>query len=109
MKKKLSVDQEEHLNMIAEKFEEKETKIHEDKLNGRDCSSDVLSREKLIGEQENYPELLLLSQNVLSSNEADKVSVCYFKRNGVLMRKWRPPDGLLDEDWKVVHQIVIHS
>ena len=69
----------------------------------------MLSREKLISEQEKYPELLLLRQNVLSSDEAEKVSVCYFKRNGVLMRKWRPPDALLDENWKVVHQIVIPS
>ena len=78
-------------------------------MDERDCNSDVISREKLIGEQEKYPELLLLSQKALSSEEEEKTPVCYFKQDGMLMRKWIPPDALLQEDWKVVHQIVIPS
>ena len=33
--------------------------------------------------------------------------VCYFKRDGVLMMKWRPPGALLAENCEVVHQIVV--
>ena len=45
-----TVDQDDHLNMIAEIFEERERKRNEDKLDERDCNSDVIRREKLIGE-----------------------------------------------------------
>ena len=90
-----TVDQDDHLNMIAEIFEERERKRYEDKLDERDYNSDVISKEKLIGEQEKDPELLLLSQKALSSEEEGKTPVCYFKQDGMLMRKWRPPDALL--------------
>ena len=39
------------------------------------------------------------------SDEADKVSECYYHNGDVLMRKWRPPDAKTDEEWQVVHQI----
>ena len=33
--------------------------------------------------------------------------MCFYKRNGVLMRKWRPLDAPADEEWKVKHQSVV--
>ncbi|KAL5020806.1 hypothetical protein ScPMuIL_002105, partial [Solemya velum] len=56
---------------------------------------------------EKDPEISLLCNRALSEEEAEKVPVCYFRRSGVLMRKWRPPDVSPEEDWKVVNQIVV--
>ena len=39
--------------------------------------------------------------------ELNKVPVGYYVRNGVLMRKWRPPNIPESEEWSVVHQIVV--
>ena len=39
--------------------------------------------------------------------DVTKVPVCYFKKDGVLMNKWRPPDVPADDEWKVHYQIVI--
>ncbi|KAL5006374.1 hypothetical protein ScPMuIL_015180 [Solemya velum] len=53
-------------------------------------SKSSLSREELIVQQEKDPEISLLCNRALSEEEAEKVPVCYFRRSGVLMRKWRP-------------------
>ena len=73
----------------------------------RDCDKDPLSHDKLVIEQESDPTLSKLSQRALSQQEAEQIPVCFYKQNGVLMRKWRPPDAPVDEEWKVVHQIVV--
>jgi len=39
--------------------------------------------------------------------EAPQNQVNYFKRSGVLMRRWRPLDASADEEWRVVHQVVV--
>ena len=70
-------------------------------------SSPSLSRKELILEQENDPELSPLCDKALTEEEAEQVPVCYFRKSGVLMRKWRPPDVSPEEDWKVVTQIVV--
>ena len=73
-----------------------------------DLSSDLfLSREDLIAEQKKDPALTNLDQTVVSETEADKAPVCYFVRNGVLMRKLRTPYVSADEEWKVVNQLVV--
>ena len=36
-----------------------------------------------------------------------QVPVCYFVKNDILMRKWRPPDVSADDEWSVNHQIVV--
>jgi len=33
--------------------------------------------------------------------------VSYFMKDKVLMRKWRPPDEAVEDEWKVVYQIVV--
>ena len=36
-----------------------------------------------------------------------QVPVCYYVKNGILMRKWLPPDVSADDEWTVNHQIVV--
>jgi hypothetical protein len=67
----------------------------------------VLSKERLIVEQEKDPELQALAEKAHTLVEALEVPVCYYKQGGVLMRKWRPSDVPADNDWKVVRQIVV--
>ena len=33
----------------------------------------------------------------------------YFWKNGILMRKWRPPDIPASQEWKVIDQVEIPS
>ena len=73
----------------------------------RDSDTDPLSHDKLVIEQENDPELKDLGQRALTLQEAEEVPVCFYKQNGVLMRKWRPPDAPASDEWQVVHQIVV--
>ncbi len=71
-------------------------------------SEDVsLSRSQLIKEQMSDPELDKLRDKVLPHDEIEKVPVGYYLKEGVLMRKWRPPDIPASEDWSVIHQVVV--
>ena len=65
----------------------------------RDSEADPLSHDKLVIEQENDPELKDLGQRALTLQEAEEVPVCFYKQNGVLMRKWRPPDTPAGDEW----------
>ena len=67
----------------------------------------TMSRSNLIEEQHNDPEISALFGKALDENEAAKIPNCYYVKNGVLLRKWRPVDSPADEEWKVKHQIVI--
>ncbi|CAB3980524.1 Retrovirus-related Pol poly, partial [Paramuricea clavata] len=51
----------------------------------------------------------LVSGEVQIGNEADaaKDPICYFMKNGILMRKWRPSTVPVNEEWLVRYQIVI--
>ena len=42
--------------------------------------------------------------NAVDESEISHHPVCYYVRNGVLMRKWRPPELSADDDWAVKHQ-----
>ena len=64
----------------------------------------VFSRENVIAQQ---TEIYSLFNKALSEDKIFTVSVGYYFRNGVLMRKWRPADNPADEDWSVKHQIVL--
>ena len=77
---------------------------NQDTIDSPDMS---LSKSKSISEQENDTELTPLFKLLLPPVELDKVPVGYYVRNGVLMRKWRPPNVLASEEWSVVHQIVV--
>ena len=66
-----------------------------------------ISREDLIAEQGKDPTLISISNTALNETEASKVPVCYYICNGVLMRKWRPPNISADEEWNVANQVVV--
>ena len=65
----------------------------------------ISPRAKLIYQQEN--ELLRLRNIALTESEAENESVCFYLKDNVLMRKWRPTDSPPDDGWKVVNQVVI--
>lgn len=67
----------------------------------------MLTRNQLIQDQQADPELTTLAQEALTEEEAQVNPVCYFKKSGILMRKWRPPNIPTTDDWKVTYQIVI--
>jgi len=70
-------------------------------------NDDRLNRNKLITEQENDPGLKDILERSVTFEEASEVPVCFYKHNGVLMRKWRPLDSPANDEWQIVHQIVV--
>ncbi|XP_071824592.1 uncharacterized protein [Apostichopus japonicus] len=100
------LDEPGHLLSSGEKSSPKHSQDFKPMLNG-DSDTDPLSHNKLVIEQENDPELKDLGQRALTLQEAEEVPVCFYKRNGVLMRKWRPPDAPATDEWQVIHQIVV--
>lgn len=52
-------------------------------------------------------ELVGIRDSALSEEEAGKERVCFYRKGKVLMRKWRPVEDSLDEDWSEVHQVVV--
>ena len=70
-------------------------------------SNDQQSRSQLSKEQHSDPEISPLFDRALDENEMSQVPVCYYVKNDILMRKWRPPDVSADDEWTVNHQIVV--
>ena len=48
-----------------------------------------------------------LFQEAITLEKAEAEATCYYMNNGLLMRKWRPPDVPADEEWSTYHQIVV--
>ena len=72
-----------------------------------DQDHDQLSRSQLCKEQHSDPEISLLFDRDLDENEMSQVPVCYYVKNDILMRKWRPLDVSADDEGTVNHQIVV--
>ena len=66
-----------------------------------------LSRMQLIASQEQDPELCELKKKALDDFEIGCVPIGYYIRDGVLMRKFRPPDASVKDEWTVVNQVVV--
>ena len=64
-----------------------------------------VSREKLVKSQMEDKTLTSLFTSACPSNDLVSQPPGYFFREGVLMRKWRPPN--VPDDWQVVSQIVV--
>ena len=92
--------------LSGEKSSPKHSQDFKHVLSG-DSDDDPLSHNNLVIEQENDPELEDLGQRALTPQEAEEVPICFYKQNGVLMRKWRPPDAPASDERQVVHQIVV--
>ena len=72
-----------------------------------DCNSDPITRTQLIREQDKDPKLTEYIERSLPSQEAEKIPVCFYTEDGILMRKWRPPEVSVEDEWQVIHQIVV--
>ena len=72
-----------------------------------DQGHNTLSKSQLIQEQQTDPEISKLIFRALPENEISQVPMCYYIKNGILMRKWRPFDVPADDEWAVYHQIVV--
>ena len=66
-----------------------------------------VSRRQLIADQESDQEVSQLARFAVNKEEADNQAQCFYFKSCVLMRKWRPRDTPADEEWQVVHQIVV--
>ena len=67
----------------------------------------TLSKSQLIQEQQTDPEISKLISKTLPEDEISQVPMCYYIKNGILMRIWRPFDVPADDEWAVHHQIVV--
>ena len=72
-----------------------------------DQGHDTLSKSQLIQEQQTDPEISKLIFRALPEDEISQVPMCYYIKNGILMRKWRPFDVPAADEWAVYHQIVV--
>ena len=66
-----------------------------------------MSTSQLIAEQHKHTELTSEYARVVDENEVSQNPVCLFSKNGVLMRKWRPPDASIKDALAVKHLIVV--
>ena len=71
-----------------------------------DQGHDTLSKLQLIQEQQTDPEISELIFMALPEDEISQVPICYYIKNGILIRKWRPFDVPADDEWGL-HQIVV--
>ena len=76
-------------------------------LRSIDQGHDTLSKSQLIQEQQTDPEISKLIFRALPEDEISQVPMCFYVKNGILMRKWRPYDVPADDEWAVYHQIVV--
>lgn len=67
--------------------------------------SHLMSKEKLVEEQESDPSLIKVRHQV-SEDTMDKTPYFYY-HDGVLMRKYRPPHLLPSDTWADTHQVVL--
>ena len=68
---------------------------------------DIRSRSQLSMEQLKDPEISPLFQKAVSETDLAQGPICFYIKNGILMRKWRSPEVPADDEWAVNHQIVV--
>jgi len=67
----------------------------------------TFTREELLQEQSNDPEIQQHCHYALGEHKVDTIPRGYFIKDGVLMRKWRPPTVPASHEWNVIYQIVV--
>ena len=84
-------------------------KPHSTKVTGEQVAltSPRLTRDQFIKDRQADQELSVIVQCAGSEQEARDYPVCYFIKNGVLMRKWRPPQVPSTQEWEITYQIVV--
>ena len=68
---------------------------------------DIRSRSQLSKEQHKDPEISPLFQKAVSETDLAQDPICFYIKNGILMRKWRSPEVPAYDEWAVNHQIVV--
>ena len=68
---------------------------------------DIRSRSQLSKEQHKDPEISPLFHKAVSETDLTQDPICFYIKNGILMRKWRSPEVSADDEWAVNHQIVV--
>ena len=71
------------------------------------ASNFSISRGQLVREQESNEEVTKLAKYAINETEASHEGQCFYWQSGVLMHKWLPRDVPADEEWTVVHQVVM--
>ena len=66
-----------------------------------------ISKPNLINEQKSDPEIVSLIEQACDEKETAEHATGYYLKNGILMRKWRPTEVCVDDEWSVRYQIVI--
>ena len=64
-------------------------------------------KSSLIEEQNSDITLKSCMEEAVALDDIKEHDICYYMNDGLLMRKYRPPEAKLDEDWRVAHQIVL--
>ena len=113
-------------SFIGQSFKNEITKslshnLSEHQTDSNDCTSvsdhfpsslveedhDIRSRSQLSKEQHKDPEISPLFQKAVSKMDLAQDPICFYIKNGILMRKWRSPEVPADDEWAVNHQIVV--
>ena len=71
------------------------------------AKAQIFSRSDLIREQNSDPDVSCLFARSVDESDVSRDPVCFYTKNDVLMRKWRPSDVPADGEWAVKHQIVV--
>ena len=66
-----------------------------------------MSTSELITEQRGDPEVSPIFSRRVSESEVSQNPTCYFTKNGVPMKMWRPPDIPTEEEWAVQYQMIV--
>ena len=64
-------------------------------------------RQLLIQEQLNDVELVKLREDAVTAAESENYAECYYLKDDLLMRKWKPRDATSDNNWENTHQIMV--
>ena len=70
---------------------------------------DLVPRRELMVLHKKDPSLSGVWEQLVSEAEATVTRVCYYTKDGVLMRKWSPLDTPANDEWRVISQIVVPS
>ena len=89
----------------ADEYELSDTFITQIFDNGDEVKS--ISKSNLIDAQKSDPEIASLFARACDEKEIAEHAIGYYVKNGILMRKWRPTDVCVDDEWSVRNQIVI--
>ena len=73
------------------------------------AKAQTFSRSDLIREQNSDPDVSCLFARSVDECDVSRDPVCFYTKNDVLMRNWRPSDVPADDEWAVKHQIVVPS